>query len=56
MAVRQAVAEFRGGGVVVGQLLQDFQGLAVLGLRLGRLSRIHQHHAEEQMAVSESNA
>ena len=34
MAVRQVVAEFGDGGVVVGQLLPDGQSLAVLGLRL----------------------
>ena len=40
VAGRQVVAEVGDGGVVVGQLLQDRQRLAVLGLRLRRLARL----------------
>ena len=36
---RQVAAEFGDGGVVVGQLLEERQPLAVLGLRLRRLAR-----------------
>ena len=39
MAERQVAAEFGDGGMVIGQLLPDGQGRAVLGLRRRRLAQ-----------------
>ncbi len=56
MAPRQVAAEFGDGGVVVGQLLEERQRLAVLGLRLRLLARAVQQPAEAEVAVRQAAA
>jgi hypothetical protein len=51
VAGRQAAADAGDGGVVVGELLMDRQGCAILRLRLDRTARLRQQDAEVVMGV-----
>ena len=56
MTLRQSTPESGDAGIILGQLPNDLQGPAVLGLRLRRPARPRQQDAEIQMALRQGTA